>query len=247
MVHPPLKVKGDVNPFIWAPNEQILISEDGDVEELGMNLSGVSAANTEISNLEAKMEEFAGAPKQAMGVRTPGEKTAFEVQSLENAAGRIFQEKTDNFEINIIEPELNSMLATAIDEGDVAEAVKTFDDEIGAMVFLDVSTNDLAATGTIRPIGSRHFGQQAQMLQNLGGVMNGPMFELVKAHISGKQLAKLLEDSLQLDRWNLVRPNIGITEQQETMEYANSLAEEGAVDAQTSTEAEPEMDAGLPS
>ena len=244
MVHPPLVIKGDVDPFIWSPNTQIRISEDGAVDELGQNLSGVTAANSEIQLLESRMEEFAGAPKQAMGIRTPGEKTAFEVQSLDNAAGRIFQEKIDNFEINQLEPELNSMLATAIFEADIEEVTRTFNDELGVQTFLAVSTNDLMATGTIRPIGARHFGQQAQLLQNLGGIINGPMGQMIAPHISGKQLAKLIEDSLQLSRYNLVRPNIALIEQQELQELGNVLQQEGQIDAATPTE--PEVDEGLP-
>lgn len=238
MVHPPLVIKGDVDPFVWSPNTQIRISEDGDVTELGLNLAGVSAANTEIQILEARMEEFAGAPKQAMGIRTPGEKTAFEVQALENAAGRIFQEKIENFEMGMVEQLLNSMLATAIHEGDVSETVRSFDDELGVQDFLKVTANDLSASGTIRPIGARHFGQQAQLLQNLAGIMNGPMAEKVLPHISGKQLSKLVEDSLQLTKYQLVRPFIGITEQQEAAEYANTLQEEGQIDAATPIEPE---------
>ncbi len=244
MVHPPLVIKGDVDPFIWSPNTQIRISEDGEVTELGQNLSGVAAANSEIQLLEQRMEDFAGAPKQAMGIRTPGEKTAFEVQSLDNAAGRIFQEKIDNFEINQLEPELNNMLATAIYENDIQEVTRTFDEELGVQTFLSVTTNDLMATGKIRPIGSRHFGQQAQLLQNLGGIINGPMSQLITPHISGKQLAKLIEDSLQLTRYKLVRPNIAIIEAQEAQELAKTLKEEGAIDATNTIE--PEVDDGLP-
>jgi hypothetical protein len=239
MVHPPLVIKGDVDPFIWEPNGQIRITEDGDVQELGMNLAGVTQANSEMQLLEQRMEEYAGAPKQAMGIRTPGEKTAFEVQSLENAAGRIFQEKIENFEINQLEPELNSMLATAIAEGDIEETVRTFNDELGVQDFLNITTNDLAATGKIRPIGARHFGQQAQLLQNLGGIMNGPMAQMIAPHVSGKALAKLIEDSLQLRKYGLVRPFIGLTEQQEAQEYASVLQQEGEVDEATPTE--PEM------
>jgi len=105
-VHPPLKIKGDVEDFDWGPNAEIYIPGDGDVMELGQNLGGVISANNEIDRLMVLMEEMAGAPKQAMGIRTPGEKTAFEVQSLDNAAGRIFQEKTVNFELNCLEPAL---------------------------------------------------------------------------------------------------------------------------------------------
>lgn len=238
MVHPPLVIKGDVDPFIWSPNCQIRITEEGEVKELGMNLSGVTVANSEIALLEQRMEEFAGAPKQAMGIRTPGEKTAFEVQSLDNAAGRIFQEKIENFEINQLEPELNSMLATAINEGDVEETVRSFDTELGINTFLDITTNDLSASGTIRPVGARHFGQQAQLLQNLSGIINGPMGEMIAPHVSGKQLAKLIEDSLQLKKYNLIRPFIALTEQQEMQEYGNSLQEEGQVEATTPTEPE---------
>lgn len=239
MVHPPLVIQGDVDPFIWEPNCQIRITEDGAVSELGMNLSGVGAANTEIQLLEQRMEEFAGAPKQAMGIRTPGEKTAFEVQTLENAAGRIFQEKIETFEIDMVEQQLNSMLATAIAEGDVEETVRSFDDELGVQDFLNVTTNDLQASGTIRPVGARHFGQQAQLLQNLGGIMNGPMAQKVLPHISGKQLAKLVEDSLQLTKYGLVRPYVALVEQQEAQDMLGTLQEEGMNDAATPTE--PEM------
>jgi len=244
MVHPPLVIKGDVDPFTWSPNCQIRISEDGDVTELGMNLAGVTAANSEIALLEQRMEEFAGAPKQAMGIRTPGEKTAFEVQSLENAAGRIFQEKIENYEIHQVEPQLNNMLASAIHEGDVEETIRTFDNKLGAQTFLDVTTDSLKATGVIHPIGARHFGQQAQLLQNIGGILNGPMMELLRPHISGTGLAKLVEDSLQLRKYNLVRPNIALIEQQELQELGNVLQQEGQIDATTPTE--PEVDEGLP-
>lgn len=238
LVHPPLVIKGDVDPFTWHPNVQIRITEEGDVQELGLGLGGVTSANSEIALIEQRMEEYAGAPKQAMGIRTPGEKTAFEVQSLDNAAGRIFQEKTETFEIGLLEKELNSMLATAINEGDVEEVIKTFDDELGVQEFLDVTTNSLQASGNIRPIGARHFGQQAQLIQNLAGTLNGPLGEIIKMHVSGKKLAALLEDSLQLQRYGLIRPFIGLIEQQEAQELGNVLATEGQIDAETPTEPE---------
>ena len=130
------------------------------------------------------------------------------------------------------------MLATAINEGDVEETVRSFDTELGINTFLDITTNDLSASGTIRPVGARHFGQQAQLLQNLSGIINGPMGEMIAPHVSGKQLAKLIEDSLQLKKYNLIRPFIALTEQQEMQEYGNSLQEEGQVEATIPTEPE---------
>ena len=73
----------------------------------------IIAASNEIHTLEEKMELYSGAPREAMGIRTAGEKTAFEVQSLQNAAGRIFQEKITSFEIELLEPILNAMLESA--------------------------------------------------------------------------------------------------------------------------------------
>jgi len=48
-----------------------------------------------------------------MGFRSPGEKTKYEVQRLENASARIFQNKINQFEEQIVEPLLNAMLELA--------------------------------------------------------------------------------------------------------------------------------------
>ena len=236
MVHPPLVIEGDVDPFIWEPNAEIHITGEGSVKELGMNLNGVAMANNEIAILEQRMEEFAGAPKQAMGIRTPGEKTAFEVQSLDNAAGRIFQEKIINFEINDLEPTLNSMLADAVKEMDGTEVVRTLNEELGIETFLSLTSNDLMAEGVVRPIGARHFGQQAQLLQGINTALNGVMGQLISPHMSGKGLARLLEDSLQLKRYDIVRPFIGMIEQAEGQQLAGALQQEIQSTAATPTE-----------
>lgn len=234
MIHPPLVIVGDVDPFDWGPSAEIHIVGEGSITELGKNFAGVTVADNAIALLEQKMEDFAGAPKQAMGIRTPGEKTAFEVQALENAAGRIFQEKITNFEINILEPMLNSMLADSVDAGDVAEVIRTFNEEVGAEVFLNITSEDLQAEGTIRPIGARHFGQQAQVLQNLSQALNSPLGPLVQPHMSGKMAARLLEDSLQLQRYSLIRPFVSISEQSEGQQLAGAIQEEADVEQATS-------------
>jgi len=106
---PPIKVKGYVEEFEWGPFERIYVGDDGDVEVMSPNVNVLQADN-QIALLEAKMEEMAGAPKEALGFRTPGEKTAFEVQRLENAASRVFQSKIGQFERTMIEPLVNGML-----------------------------------------------------------------------------------------------------------------------------------------
>lgn len=236
MVHPPLVIEGEVDPFTWEPNAEIHIVGEGSVKELGINLNGVAMANNEIAILEQRMEQFAGAPREAMGIRTAGEKTAFEVQSLENAAGRIFQEKIVNFEVNDLEPTLNSMLADAIDKMDGAEVVRTINDEIGVEAFMSLTSKDLMAEGIIRPIGARHFGQQAQMLQSINTGLNGAMGQLMMPHISGKALSRIFEDSLQLQRFGLVRPFIGLVEQAEGAELGSALSQQVESTVTTPTE-----------
>lgn len=226
IVHPPLKIKGDVEPFDWGPNAEIYMSEDGDVQEMGTNLSGVASANNEIDRLMAIMEEMAGAPKQAMGVRTPGEKTAFEVQSLENAAGRIFQEKITNFEVNLLEPALNAMLALARQNLDGVDVTRVMDTDLGVEAFMDLTKDDIQANGKLRPVGARHFAQQAQLLQNLNQVFLGPMGQMIAPHFSTEGLAKLVEDSLQIGGLGIVRPNVGVFDQANTNKMAVAAEEE---------------------
>lgn len=223
MIHPPLIIKGDVEPFVWGPEEVIQIIGDGDVQEAGKNFSGVSAADNQIAMLEAKMEEFAGAPKQAMGIRTPGEKTAFEVQSLDNAAGRIFQEKITNFEVLCLERTLNNMLAVGRAKVTGNLTLRSIHDELGVEDFISISPEDLVAHGSVRPIGARHFGEQATLIQNISQLFAGPLGQMIMPHWSAENTAKMVEDALQLDRYKLVRSKVGLVENADNAVTTNRL------------------------
>lgn len=225
-VHPPLVIEGDVDPFTWGPGEEITIVGDGKVEELGKNLNGVISADNAIALYENKMEEYAGAPKQAMGIRTPGEKTAYEVQTLDNAAGRIFQEKTVLFERNMVENLLNLMLECARRNLDAIDIVRSFDDDFGVETFLNITKDDITARGKLRPIGARHFGEQAQLIQNLTALLNSTLGQMVAPHMSAKNLAWLIEDMLQIGKYEVFRPNIGQVEAAENAQMAGNLEQE---------------------
>lgn len=214
---PPLKIKGYVEDFEWAPMEQIVMDNDADVDMLRPDATALNA-DMQIGQLEMEMEEMAGAPKQAMGIRTPGEKTAYEVQSLENAAGRIFQAKVAYFEENFLEPLLNSMLEVARKNMDSTDTVRIVD-ELGAVEFAKVSKEHIIGAGKIRPRGARHFAARAQLVQELTQMMTTIGADpAVAVHISGKKLAKLLEDKLGLKRYELVQDNIRVIEQMETQQ-----------------------------
>lgn len=227
-VMPPLVIAGNVEEFTYQPGEEIYVGEGATVTELGKNLNGVIGAQNEIALLEQKMEEMAGAPKQAMGIRTPGEKTAFEVQTLEMAASRIFQHKIQQFEIEVLEPALNRMLEIARRHADASDLIRVMDDDIGVVEFLTITREDITASGKLRPVGARHFAAQATLVQNLMGFFNSPLAQdpTVTAHISGKAIAKMLEEVLGLEKFKLVQANARIFEMQETQALMQGAAEQ---------------------
>ena len=225
-IHPPLKVIGEVEEFVYGPGAEIHIDAEGDVQELAKNVQWVIQANNEINFITTLMEQYAGAPSEAMGIRTPGEKTAFEVQQLQNAAGRIFQEKVNNFEMEALEPTLNAMIEVARRNLDVADVIRVMDDDLGVQTFLTITKEDITASGKLRPIGARHYAAQAQLVQNLNSLFSTQIGQLVTPHLSTKQLSKLVEDVLGLSRYQLFQPNIAVFEQQETQRLANQAMED---------------------
>lgn len=236
-VLPPLVISGNVEEFTYQPGEEIFAGEGASITELGKNLNGVIQAENQIAILEAKMEEMAGAPKQAMGIRTPGEKTAFEVQTLEMAASRIFQHKIQHAEI-ALEEALNKMLELSRRNLDGADLIRVMDDDLGVASFLNITKEDITATGKLRPIGARHFAAQATMVQNFMGFMSSPLGQdpLVTVHLSGKAIAKAMEELLGVEKFKIFQANARVFEQQETMALMNSAAEDNEVAAATPIE-----------
>lgn len=232
-VLPPLVIKGEVEQFTYGPNAEIHIDENGEVTELARNVQWVITADNAIDKIEMRMEQYAGAPREAMGIRSAGEKTAFEVQQLQNAAGRIFQEKITTFEIELLERLLNSMLESAKRNMDMNDWVRVLDDDLGVESFLKITKEDITATGNLRPIGARHFAATAQLVQNLTSLSNTPVWQQISPHLSTTKLASLVEDVLGLSRYGLFRPNVGVMEQQETARLSNQASEDLMVEQET--------------
>ena len=234
-VMPPKKIIGDVEAFDWAPNEFIHIDEGGDVQEMAQQFGDVYAVLQYIESLEEKMELYAGAPREAMGIRTPGEKTAFEVQALENAAGRIFQEKITQFEV-FMEQLLNDMLEEAHRNFPISDIIRIIDNDLGVQQFQNVTKEDITAMGVLRPVGARHFAQRAQELQNLVGVFNSPLAQHLAPHTSGIALSQFINDVIDLRGYEIFAPNVAIGEQQETQSLASQAEEDNIMKEQTSPE-----------
>lgn len=227
IAYPVMKIRGDVEDFDFEPGTRIYLGEEGDVGYLVPDATALNA-DLQIQTLENKMEEMAGAPRQAMGIRTPGEKTAFEVQSLQNAASRIFEHKTAHFERVFLEPILNSMLETARRYMNFSDTIKVIDDATGVAFFRDITKDDIIASGKIVPVGARHFAERARRVQNLTQLFQIKAADpTVSAHLSGKEFAKIISE--ELGESSLFGENISVAEQLETqtqMQNAEAVNQE---------------------
>jgi len=226
IIHPVMKVTGFVEPFRYGPGETIYCGDEGDVAFMPPDTTMLQC-DTQIAMYEEKMEQMAGAPKQAMGFRTPGEKTAFEVQVLENAANRIFLNKTSFFEEVFLEPLLNDMLELARRNFNERDTIRVLDAETGAVVFKSITKEDLSGSGKIRPVGARHFAQYANLIQNLTQLYSSAVGQdpAVMVHLSGKKIAEVTEQLLGFDRYKIFQENVRITEASETEEMKQTAGQ----------------------
>lgn len=214
IAYPIIKIRGDVEDFDFEPAARIYMGEEGDVGYLAPDPTALNA-DFQIQNLENKMEMMAGAPREAMGIRSAGEKTAFEVQQLMTAAGRIFQHKTAHFERVFLEPILNAMLEAARRNMDYADTIRVLNDDTGLFFFEQITKEDIMANGKIVPMGARHFAERAQRVQSLTQLYQIKLADpTVAVHLSGKEFARILAD--ELGEPALFSDNITVTEQLET-------------------------------
>lgn len=237
IAYPVAKVKGYVEDYVYGPNERIYMEETADVEFMRPDTTALNA-DMQIRELENTMENMAGAPQQAMGVRTPGEKTAFEVQTLDNAASRIFQSKISAFEEFFLEPLINQMLETSRRNLDFEQVVAVVRDDIGVTEFLGITQKDLTAKGKLVPMGARHFAARAQIIQNLTNLANTGLYQDpdIRNHLSGIKMAEMIQDNLGLARYDLFQPNIRIGEQMESAQMTQEAQAQLQMSAMTPTE-----------
>ncbi len=226
IVHPPLKIIGEVEEFVWGPSAEIHLDENGDVEEVSKSMNAILVADNHIQDLEDRMELYAGAPREAMGIRSPGEKTAFEVQKLDNAAGRIFQEKITAFEIMLMEPNLNDQLEISVRNMDGSDIIRTMDNDLGVTEFLTITVDDITANGVVRPVGARHFAEAANQLQNIIGIFNSPIGAMIQPHTSAVAMTQFVNDVTNLRGYDMFQENVAIDEAAQTAALSNQAGED---------------------
>lgn len=231
---PVTKVKGMVENFTWQPGEIIHMDSESDVEIVQPAVQ-IMQSDSEIVFYMNTMEETAGAPKEAMGFRTPGEKTRYEVQRLENAASRVFQTKIKQFEEQIVERLLNAMLELARRNLSGSTTIKVFDDETKATTFKTLTVEDINGIGRIKPIAARHFAEQAELVQNLTSLASSNLLPLVQPHMSTVNLAKMFEKSFNVEQEKIFLPYVFYAEQAEGQRISQALQEQVLQATQTAS------------
>jgi hypothetical protein len=81
------------------------------------------------------------------------------------------------------------------------------DDDYGVIDFLSVTKEDLTARGKLRPIGARHYATRAQLMQNMLGVFNSPVGQMIAPHISAKKLANMVEEYMGFEKFDFIKDN----------------------------------------
>ena len=233
VTYPVQKVKGFVDDYVWQPGEKIFVSEEGDVELVQPEVQ-IMQSNSELQSLATTMEEMAGAPREAMGIRSPGEKTKYEVQRLENASSRLFQNKIFQFS-EFLDMLLNSMLELARRNMTGVASIRVFNDDFQTTTFENLTVDDITGIGRIKAIGARHFAEQAELIQNLTSLAGSGLWPMVQPHFSGIVMAKILESTFDLKDYGVVTPYIQLAEQADAQRFIQAMQEQLHQEAGTAT------------
>lgn len=200
--------RGDVEmPEYPFPGCRIDIDTDSEVTMLRPDTTALQA-DLYIDRYMTMMEEMAGTPREAMGFRTPGEKTAFEVSELNTAASRLFNEKVRKFEEEMLEPLLTLMLRVFLSSPNRIAKVKMVDGD-GVVTFVDVNLDALSANGRFVATGSNTYTEKARIAQTLLQLGNSALMAdpLIANNFDPEQMAKIITYATGLDKFPALLKN----------------------------------------
>lgn len=237
MLAPDRVIAGDVIQRKQRPDGGIdyVVPERGQVYNLAPDTT-VLNADLQIQVLERSMEKYAGAPEETLGIRSPGEKTKFEVQNLSNRQENLFQQKLETLDV-LLENILNAELEVSISERNTIDVLRTSTDE-GYPILLTITKDDLVVNGRIYALGAANNRRKQRIVQDLASFINltGQDPE-VRQHFAPLKIAQLLEQLLEFEEYNLVDKFSRITEQGEAQLFAQTVQKEAQSAAGVDTEA----------
>ena len=228
---------------------------DSDVRAIVPDPTALNADN-QIANYHRMMEEMAGAPPEARGIRTPGEKTAFEVSKLDQNATMMFVDKARQFEL-MLESMLKESFELMLLNFDIEEYKEIFGESEEAEGLEALALSTQLSRGEFVAMGARHWTRRNRETLEMNNFMQGPLQDpKIRAHVDGFNLASYWERKLNIEDEGIIEENAGVKEdvrlQAIAQEEAQAIQEEtggqpiGVGDASgTGTETlTPEGDAG---
>ena len=243
MLDPDIVFQGDVEDIMQVgAAKHYYIPENGNVQYLRPDTT-VLNASFDIRELTESMEMFALSPREALGFRTPGEKTLGEFQGLSNAAARSFQHKVNIFQ-EFIEKLVNAELEVSVRNLDGVDVIEVTDDDLGAVEFRTITKSDITSNGRLVPVGARHFARNTQLVQNRQALQGGALQDPeVAQHFSSVGLANMYQEWMDLNgAKDVVQPYIRIEERLESQRRAQVAEDQAIQESQTDTAGD--LDAG---
>lgn len=231
MLDPDIVIEGDVEIEKEGAATRYYVTEGGNVRYLAPDTT-VLSADFQIQELEAAMELYANAPREALGIRSPGEKTAFEVGMLSNAANRGFEYQTEIFSA-FLEQIVNAELELAVKNLTGSDVVAVVDDDFGVEEFIRITREDLVSNGKVVPVGAREYARKSRLTQQLTAFYQTGMVDPeVAQHFPATKIAQMWSELLDFEE--LYEPYGRIPERLEAAslesQAQNMLAERQMID-----------------
>jgi len=193
--------------------------EGGGVQDLSPDATVLTYDN-QIEKLSSKARMAVGLPPSLAGFRSPGEKTAFEVQSLHDGAFRSFVHKAERFEMDVVEKVVNAELRLGLENLDSVLQVPAQSPD-GLPTFLKITREDLTSNGKLVPWGARRFTLQNKQLNVLSMLANSNLGQLIGAHMNTYKLARVVEELGGLNDFKVFDKFAAIEEQFEQQQLVN--------------------------
>jgi len=201
-----------------------ILPEGGSVTDISPDTT-VLSYNNEIEMHLEMARKAARLPQQLSGFRSSGEKTAFEVQSLNDGAFRGFINKAEQFEQEFLEPLITSEIEIAKEY--FSSVVKVLDsDSEGIFSVLEVTKDDLSTNGKLMPYGARRFARALQQQAGLTQLSNTNLSQFVAPHLDSWNLTQAVNSVYGFEDFQMFRKFASIEEQQQAQQMQALAAEE---------------------
>ena len=212
----------DLTQIMYKPGQVITLGIEEDIQFESPDVAVLQYASSHMAEYFALMENFAGAPPEERGIRTPGEKTAEEIRMLDTKGSKLFRDKARAFEI-ALEGALDEAKELTLLNFDGEDYVQTFDDIEGAEKLKLVSKENFKARGRFSAIGSKHWDiknkRKSELSSLLATVFQDPKY---RAHIDGWNVTQQIRDTWDLQDTNMFERFRGVKEDVELQAIAQA-------------------------